>query len=467
MIIKIGKERGDVVGFTMHLLDYKNNMKKVLIVSEYFAPTQAIASNRWSKIAYYLKKNHDVSIDVLTIRRNYTHKESFMGYSLKDTTLKKETASVDNYIVIDYNCFVVFIALIVDFIKTRILKTNNSYKYNEGGVKYVNKNNINFISNLRDNLEVFLLNYTRYLDGVKCIKKSVHKYDYVITTYGPYWPNMVGHYIKKRNKNIIWMADFRDYCYRESDTIIQKLFNKIYLKSVCKTSDIVSEVLEGMDVEKFSKTKCVVVSNGYDPTDKKECIQPNKFTFLYTGTYYKEDDVTPLFEAIKELIDTHSLAVDDLEFMCAGNGADEYREVAKEFDLDQYVTALGHISREEAMRLQRQSAMLIQLGWNTPNEHMLWTGKTYEYMLAQKPIIYILNGCVKGSLISSNINKLGGVCYEAANKDKDIVKLKSYIIEKYNEWKKTGVISIDREEEYISQFSYPYISELVWKNLNK
>ena len=37
---------------------------------------------------------------------------------------------------------------------------------------------INFISNLRDNLEVFLLNYTRYLDGVKCIKKSVHKYDY-------------------------------------------------------------------------------------------------------------------------------------------------------------------------------------------------------------------------------------------------------------------------------------------------
>ena len=68
---------------------------------------------------------------------------------------------------------------------------------------------------------------------------------------------------------------------------------------------------------------------------------------------------------------------------------------------------------------------------------------------------------------SSTVTNKGATFILKNNTDEEYGYGESYIIEKYNEWKKTGVISIDREEEYISQFSYPYISELVWKNLNK
>ncbi len=442
-------------------------MKKILIISEYFAPTQAIASNRWSKIAYYLKQQHDVSIDVLTIRRNYSHKESIMGYSLKDDLLKKETKSINKFYVIDYNKFIVFLVLLVDLIKRHVFKVDNTNKLNESVLPITSRNRKYKILKFRDYLEMILLNISNYYGGVKCIKNHVNEYDVVISTYGPYWPNLVGNYIKKRNKKIKWIADFRDYCTRTNYSNFHRNINNIYLRKISKRTDLIYEVIDGMDVEGFANRKIQVLPNGYDPVEMKNIGPIEKFFVLYTGTYYKEDDVSPLFKAMKQLIDEKCIAVDDLEFLYAGNGYEAYRDAAKKYKLETYITNLGVVSRSESIKLQCKSAALIQLGWNTKSEHMMWTGKTYEYMMAQRPIIYIVNGDEKDSLPSKNIHKLGGVCYESVNDEIDFIKLKTYLKNIYTEWKTTGTICLNRDEAYIKTFSYPDLSNKVWNEINE
>ena len=41
--------------------------------------------------------------------------------------------------------------------------------------------------------------------------------------------------------------------------------------------------------------------------------------------------------------------------------------------------------------------------------------------------------------------------------------MKTYILEKYQEWKATGNVSVQQDKEYIEQYSYPHIAEQVWQ----
>ena len=48
---------------------------KVLLIAEYIAPVNAIASIRWTKISKYLVLHHQASIDLLTNEKNFSGKK--------------------------------------------------------------------------------------------------------------------------------------------------------------------------------------------------------------------------------------------------------------------------------------------------------------------------------------------------------------------------------------------------------
>ncbi len=72
-------------------------MKKILIISEFIAPFQAIASIRWTKIAKYLKKNHDAHISVVTIDKRYKGISLHLTQTRIDKLLKKDLIYFNNY----------------------------------------------------------------------------------------------------------------------------------------------------------------------------------------------------------------------------------------------------------------------------------------------------------------------------------------------------------------------------------
>lgn len=59
---------------------------KILLVSEYIAPVQAIASIRWSKLTKYLKQHHNAGVDVLTNVKRYGPMAGFGRYLLDENT---------------------------------------------------------------------------------------------------------------------------------------------------------------------------------------------------------------------------------------------------------------------------------------------------------------------------------------------------------------------------------------------
>ena len=65
----------------------------LLIISEYIAPVQAIASIRWTKIAKYLKRdNEEISITVLSNEKNYDNPENLLPLCRKDSLLEQDSS---------------------------------------------------------------------------------------------------------------------------------------------------------------------------------------------------------------------------------------------------------------------------------------------------------------------------------------------------------------------------------------
>lgn len=99
-------------------------------------------------------------------------------------------------------------------------------------------------------------------------------------------------------------------------------------------------------------------------------------------------------------------------------------------------------------------------------DHCAWTGKMYEYMMSQKPIVYVVNGNIPHSFPSKYMERLGGVCYEASRHEETYPDLKAYILSKYREWEETGNVTVVQDREYIEKYSYKVIAEQVWEILN-
>ena len=67
---------------------------KILIVSEYIAPLQAIASVRWTKIAKYIKKAHpEAKITVLTNQMDFSEDAG----QKRDELLAEDMWAFDEY----------------------------------------------------------------------------------------------------------------------------------------------------------------------------------------------------------------------------------------------------------------------------------------------------------------------------------------------------------------------------------
>lgn len=75
---------------------------KVLLIAEYIAPVNAIASIRWTKISKYLVLHHQASIDLLTNEKNFSGKKLLSeNYSVDPTLMQDVSNFQKTYLVRD------------------------------------------------------------------------------------------------------------------------------------------------------------------------------------------------------------------------------------------------------------------------------------------------------------------------------------------------------------------------------
>ena len=190
-------------------------------------------------------------------------------------------------------------------------------------------------------------------------------------------------------------------------------------------------------LEKLHAKKTVTILNGFDEDDYVEDTPlTSKFTITYTGQIYSQkQDPAILFEALKELQKEGKVSPEVLEVRFFGGDlvAAAIPLIAR-YGLNELVKAYDRVPFRESIRRQKESSALLMLKWNDPMEKGVYTGKLFEYLGAQRPILAI--GAFEDELVDRLISESGtGVLASSTP------QIKETLSQWLDEWQKSGKIA--------------------------
>lgn len=348
------------------------------------------------------------------------------------------------------------------------MKSNNEHSKNK-------ENNINKSikksNRIKMKIKSYLVLLTMFLESVvfavkgwREIRKSSVDYSTVVSTFGYFGPHLLAAKLKRKRKDLKWIADFRDPVI-DFGRYIQWCCD-LYCSYVTKHADDVVTVSEGIKEVLITKNRDAIhiIENGYDEDDLSnlpsiEQLEDNKFHLCYTGSVYPRLDIPPLFKAIEELVREEKVDINQTQINYAGKGFEVFKTYADGTGLVNRIVNFGYVDREVSLSIQNNSHILLLGTWNFKVSPDVMTGKIYEYMMMKKPILVFVNGDRVDGKMKRLISEFElGFCYETANNKNDFVLLKNYIFEVYKDFLERKSITLSHNSE-IENFSYKSISK--------
>lgn len=455
---------------------------RVLIIAEYIAPVQAVASIRWTKFAKYLAKEHGCEVTVLTNKKSYERGVFQSKPYAKDSALEKDMQWFAMVEIPDSLGQVLSNAVfnlgrnVLDILKRR--SVTNAQGDDSKDATHRNAASVEKSFKLDSTLTNSLPERVFELVDSWCGKALVRaggrakvdwgSFDVMVSTYGPLWTHRLAARVKERCKNVFWLADFRDPIVASGRTDTEE--NRKAADEITREADLVTAVSEGTLANLFlsGKRPVAVLLNGFDPEEVSdlERVNSDRFRFVYTGTLYSDDsrtqDLNPLFEAIERASSDGSI---DLKNVCidyAGTASYLFQQFAREHP-DVPTFDHGLLPRDEAFNLQNSASALVVASWNNQQQVGVLTGKVFEYLSRNAPVVGLCSGNVPNSDLRLLIERCRvGICYEEAEPE-SFQRLVEYIVQLYQQWEKFGVTRRDPDSsERVKEYSY---SELTKKLL--
>lgn len=287
--------------------------------------------------------------------------------------------------------------------------------------------------------------------GMKIVMKE--NFDAIISSSAPVTTHLVAKYLKE-NYNIPWLADFRDLWtqnYNYQYGFLRKWFEKkLEVNTILQANALVtvSKPLASKLRILHSRKPIFTIMNGFDLDEINEApINNKKFTITYTGNlYYGKQDPELLLKAIRELTDESIVKLNDVRINFYGPTQYWLSQKIKKYDLDKIVKQHGTVPREIALKSQRESQILLILGWNDPKERGTYSGKIFEYLAAKRPVLAI--GEYKGVLNKLLEETNAGYCFS------NIKPLKYFITRCYKEYKMKGEVQYYGKISQIKKYSH-------------
>lgn len=261
--------------------------------------------------------------------------------------------------------------------------------------------------------------------------------DVIISTGPPHSMHLIAQQLKE-SFDIPWMADFRDpwtdlYYNKEFFQLgFAKRKNKRLEEKVLKSADVVVTV--GNELKKYFErfnSNVEVIPNGFDDEVEhdEEIELSQKFSLSYIGLLPKSSLPANLLMAIQCLIDENSDFKNDIELNFIGDIHESVSALIHELQLSNYTNFFGYVPHKEAIKYQKSAQVLLVLIPNIDGNKGIITGKVFEYMAANRPILALgpINGDLQSILTNSNAGTI--VDYD------DYAKIKSVIIDLYTKFK--------------------------------
>lgn len=234
---------------------------------------------------------------------------------------------------------------------------------------------------------------------IKTLKKRKITADWVFTTSPPESLHIVGKKISTFH-NIPWVAEFRDTWIENphrailKHSILRRFFERIIAHKTLKKASAVTAVSEKMITEarKYMKPKTpeCIISHFSDKIDENINhifkFDQRKINLVHSGAMTLSDHRRTLGPLLKEIEKAHKLRP-EITLHIAGRLSENELKIIKKSSVP--VIAHGPISLDNSRIMQTiADALLIYTPYNSPT----LPGKYAEYIMAERPILYLGNG---------------------------------------------------------------------------
>lgn len=421
-------------------------MKKVLIIAYFFPPETVVGSQRPYRLAKYFPRFGWEPV-VLSVKRPGKPPE---GIRIIETDYKDIGGSIKSMIgfdpgkgVIQQSGITVSKGFVHTTLKSKIVKLFREV--------------IAFPDSKRGWYKFALKSASEFL-----CKDSV---DAIISTSGPVTSHLIARKLKLKY-NIPWVADLRDLWtnnhFYNKYKLIKYFEKRLELKTLSDADALVTVTHRFVDELKIlHKDKRIIsITNGYDTDDfnNTQIKLTNKFTITHTGNLYNgKRDPLLLFEVVANLINEKKLNKDVIKIRFYGFKKDWLIQDIKKHNLEEIVDVYDLIPREEALKKQRESQLLLLLIDKNNKEESVYPAKIFEYFGARRPIIGIggNGGIVKELLEDANVGMFAS----------NINILRNILLKYYNEFIKHGEVKYHNNSD-MANYTYNSITRKYSEILN-
>jgi hypothetical protein len=407
---------------------------KILFILYYFPPLHSIAVKRNYFLSTFLSKKFNKSkvissFNTLNLTTDYSFTSRIAdillpvydyrnryGFQSKNTNNHYTENSKNN------------------FFGRFAIKLINTFPFNillgEGGYHYIRK---------------------AYKSSIVLIEKE--NFTHIYTSFRPFSDHFIGFLLKSRFKEkIVWIADFRDL---PIDPIYKNVLfpwiqHKI-IKKIMSNADYVTTVSDGLanQIQNIYGKNVLVIRNGIEELVENNETLYEKFTLTYTGSLYtNERNPSPIFEAIFNLIDNKILEGNDVNICYAGKDTELWNTYIVKYGLENLAINNGMLNSIESILLQKKSHINILLTSASIESQGVITGKFYEYVAAQRPILVSINGVDDMELSSIIMKKNLGIVTNSSDTNQ-VKSIENWIEVKYLEYKKNskmGNLTVNLDE---------------------
>ena len=416
--------------------------KRVLIITYYWPPSGGAGVQRWLKFVKYLPDYNWIPV----VYTPENPEAPVVDESL-ESDINPETEIIKKPIWEPYSFYKRFTG------KEKNQQINAGFLLEKKSNPILEKASVFIRGNffIPDARKFWIRPSVRFL--LKYIKEN--EIDTVISTGPPHSMHLIA--LKLKGKlNINWLADFRDPWsnidfYKDlkltskSDRKHKRLENE-----VLTNADIVISVGNtlGKELKMLGAKNVKVITNGFDHDDipKNKPSLDEKFSIIHLGSMNKDRNHVVFWEVLSELVQENPEFKEKLKIKLIGKVDHVVIDNIKNMGFYQYLQHDEYIEHDQVISELMKSNLLYLPINNTPNAKGIVTGKFFEYLASERPILtigqkdsdiaQILNDTKAGDIFDFN-NSVGIKDY-LMRQFKNYQEKKSYLLN-------TGVDSFSRK----------------------
>jgi glycosyltransferase involved in cell wall biosynthesis len=353
-------------------------MKKILIISYFFEPTNFVGAERINAWVKYLP---DSEIYPIVLTRHWQENQTTLN-KLKDFR-KAQISKTDRY----------EIHRVPEKwkLRDRLIETN----------KFIYLRKVFTFFQLLCDLLLFRKSqyYFLYRQAEKVLSQN-QDLDTVIISGTPFHSFAIGYYLKLKFSRISWIPDYRDqwntHPYADKSTILRKfivfLEEKKEKQWTLNASKFITVSENWKDrISSFIGKEGFVIKNGFDfnPLEinpLKIPRQQNKLVISYIGTLYPYQNIGLLLNVVKNLIIESQLNI-HLNFVGINSLENQEKKIKEQYsDILVNMTFYDRMPPKDLQKIYDQSDLL----WLTSFENMIgwYPVKLFDYAKQGIPLVF-------------------------------------------------------------------------------